>query len=85
MDGERCTAVAFEEFGHRSSDSMHVSASGGLYLSRGFVPRQREESPRKSMRFWLHFVPMPVQVGAVTSPQSMLAPLKVTVEPAGNR
>jgi hypothetical protein len=29
------------------------------------------------MRAWFHFVGMPVQVGEVTSPQSMLAPLKV--------
>ena len=33
--------------------------------------------PKKSLRFWLHFVTTPVQVGAVTSPQSMLAPLEV--------
>ncbi len=31
----------------------------------------------KTLHFWLHFVPMPVQVGAATSPQAMLAPLVV--------
>jgi hypothetical protein len=34
----------------------------------------------KKLTFWLHFVTMPVQVGAVTSPQSMLAPLKVEIK-----
>ena len=33
----------------------------------------------KGLRFWLHFVDVPVQVGAVTSPQAMLAPLLVEV------
>ena len=33
----------------------------------------------KKITFWLHFVGMPVHVGAATSPQAMLAPLRVTV------
>jgi hypothetical protein len=29
---------------------------------------------------WLHFVPMPVHVGAATSPQSMMTPPAVVIE-----
>ena len=35
---------------------------------------------RKVLRFWLHFVSMPVQVGAATSPQSMQSPLVIDWE-----
>ena len=31
----------------------------------------------KALTCWFHFVRMPVQVGAATSPQAMLAPLEV--------
>jgi len=31
----------------------------------------------RSLHFWLHFVTMPVQVGAAISPQAMQNPLRV--------
>jgi len=73
MDKMRAIAVAIAEFGgagHR--DQIKISADGRLKLSRDFSSR----GPR-SLAFWLHFVTMPVQLGAVTSPQSMQSPLKV--------
>ena len=83
MDKTRCTAVAIERFGRASRDGIGVrAADGGVDLSRSFVVKRKAENlepPKgpKSLHFWLHFVPMPVQVGAVTSPQAMLAPLVV--------
>ena len=47
-------------------DSIEASAGGRLTLKR---PRMSGE--RKVCRFWLHFMSMPVHVGAATSPQSM--------------
>jgi hypothetical protein len=45
-------------------------------LTRTFAADTPEGGPKR-LKFWLHFVPMPVQIGAVTSPPSMLAPLVV--------
>jgi hypothetical protein len=70
MDRERCVAVAVADFG-ASRDEIDVDADGGLRVT---------STGAKGLRFWLHFVPMPVQVGAVTSPQAMLAPLVVEVK-----
>jgi hypothetical protein len=74
MDATRCTAVALADFGRQAHDRIEIAASGRVRLSRTFpanpvIPR--------SLHAWFHFVPTPVQVGAVTSPQSMLAPLRV--------
>ena len=52
-----------------------VSADGRVRLSQRY-PGGKESN----LTFWLHFVPMPVQVGAVTSPQSMMSPLRVDVK-----
>lgn len=72
MDRQRCTALAVERFGLSARhDQIDVDAAGGLRLAK---------DGEKGLRFWLHFVPMPVQVGAVTSPQAMLAPLVVEVK-----
>jgi hypothetical protein len=77
MDRQRCTAIAVAQFGARL-DRIAVEGSGKLTLVRDFAGvRPKERDPRKHWRFWLHFVSMPVQVGAVTSPQSMMAPLQV--------
>jgi hypothetical protein len=78
MDSSRCTAIAVTDFGSKTQDEIVCSSNGDLILRRGFAgPGAASENPRKSVRFWLHFVSMPVQVGAATSPQSMLAPLVV--------
>src|SRR5262249_36493191 len=83
FDRERCTAMAVAQFGRArpwAVDRFDVYANGRvrferLYLSQKTVPSAPKE-PKKTLRFWLHFVTVPVQSGAVTSPQSMLAPLE---------
>jgi len=81
MDRERCTAVAVAEFGRSAEDQITVEANGMVSFFRTYVGPGRGlvagiKGP-KSLRFWAHFVPTPVQVGALTSPQAMLAPLAV--------
>lgn len=74
MDNQRCTAVAIADFaklgGPSAAAEIAVDANGRLRLYRGGT---------KQLRFWLHFVGMPVHAGAATSPQAMLAPLRVEV------
>jgi hypothetical protein len=78
MDSSRCTAIAVGDFGSKTQDEIVCSSNGDLMLRRCFAgPGASSEKPRKAMRFWLHFVSMPVQIGAATSPQAMLAPLVV--------
>ena len=78
MDATRCTAVAIGGFGRATRDRIVVDADGRTQLWRDFAG-DGGSPPKgpKTLTFWLHFVTMPVQVGAVTSPQAMLAPLKV--------
>jgi hypothetical protein len=73
MDSKRCTALAIHQFGKRVEHRILAEADGKLTWTR-------EVTGETEMRFWLHFVGMPVQVGAVTSPQSMMAPLQVDVK-----
>jgi hypothetical protein len=93
MDRTRCTAMAVADFGKPSRsqgtlDRFQIEAEGLLRFERRFRPEQPEPrsgaNPRlpmkKSVRLWIHFVPMPVQVGAKTSPQAMLAPLELRWE-----
>jgi hypothetical protein len=82
MDRERCTAVAVAGFADAGQESkLHIDADGRLWIGRTFA-RGEMAVPRgpKQLTFWLHFVPMPVHVGAATSPQAMLAPLLVQVK-----
>jgi penicillin amidase len=78
MDRERATAVAVEGFARDSRDRIQVDSDGRLQIVRDYarvsVARSRSA---KQLVFWLHFVPFPPHVGAVTSPQSMQAPLEV--------
>ncbi len=75
MDRERCTAVALEKLGQVGrEDVLRIEADGRLELSRTFAA---DGPKRKTFAFYLHFVGMPVHVGAATSPQSMLRPLEV--------
>jgi hypothetical protein len=83
MDSKRCTAMAVSEFGRRGPgvvDRFELHAGGHLVFERRFLSEKTgpgaPKEPKKTLRFWLHFVTTPVQVGAVTSPQSMLAPLE---------
>ena len=78
MDSTRCTALAVADFGAATRDRIEVDADGRVQAWRDFAGGGAlPAKSRKSFRFWLHFVPMPVQVGALTSPQAMLAPLRV--------
>jgi hypothetical protein len=82
MDRTRCTAVAVADFAAQGQESeMTIDADGRLQLWRSFAPEGGGVSPGpKRLSFWLHFVSMPVHVGAATSPQAMLAPLQVEVK-----
>ena len=75
MDSQRATAIAVAGFGAETRDRIEVSADGRLLIRRDFV-----RGGERSLHFWLHFVTMPVQVGAATSPQAMQSPLQVEWE-----
>lgn len=79
MDSRRCTALAVADFGRKGArDRISAAADGRLRLARDYSVRDpAPPKGRKTLAFWLHFVPMPVQVGAATSPQAILAPLRV--------
>lgn len=75
MDEKRCTAIAVAGFGTQGdANGLTATAWGSCVIKRTFSERDAGE---RRLRFWMHFVPMPVQVGALTSPQSMMAPLAV--------
>ena len=75
MDPRRATAIAIADFARSGPvlrDSISVSPDGRLRIRRDF-----SGGLQKRLTFWLHFVDTPVQVGAATSPQSMLQPPKI--------
>jgi hypothetical protein len=72
MDAHRATAIAVGGFGAETHDRIEVSTDGRLRIRRDFPG-----GGDRSLHFWLHFVTMPVQVGAATSPQAMQTPLRV--------
>jgi len=75
MDGKNATAIAVDKFGRHSGDLLAAGADGAVKIRRTLAPK----SPR-ILHLWLHFVPMPVQLGAATSPQAILSPLTVERE-----
>jgi hypothetical protein len=84
IDRRRCTAMAVADFGKAvpgALDRFEVHGNGRFRFERRFltekIGQRRPENPIKTLKFWLHFVTTPVPVGAVTSPESMLAPLIV--------
>jgi hypothetical protein len=80
MDRERCAAVAVKGFADPGQEAeIAADASGRLQIWRRFGRGGSAPPGPKRLTFWLHFVPMPVHVGAATSPQAMLAPLHVSV------
>lgn len=81
MDKQRCTAIAIEKFSFDGAqDRIEISAEGRLRLWRDFALDGRVvPNGKKTWTVWLHFVGMPVEVGAATSPQSILAAPKVTL------
>jgi hypothetical protein len=83
IDRSRCTAFSVAEFGKARHDALTIGADGRSKAERRYCRVGGEAKPapgRKSLRFWLHFFTTPVQVGAATSPQAMLAPLEVEWE-----
>ncbi|HXT59188.1 MAG TPA: hypothetical protein VN699_11160 [Pirellulales bacterium] len=82
MDEQVCTAVAVDRFGQDGVDRIEIAADGRLRLWREFGEggAAKPDQP-KTFVFWLHFVPSPPQIGAVTSPQSMQSPPAVRIRP----
>jgi hypothetical protein len=83
MDPTRCTALAVADFGRAARDRIEIETDGRVRIRRDFAGGSSAVAPRrgaKILRFWVHFVPMPVQIGAATSPEAMLAPLAVAWE-----
>jgi hypothetical protein len=74
MDRRRATALAIAGF-EATGSWIEISSEGRLRFGRN-----QPGGGVTSLTFWLHFVPMPVQVGAATSPQSMMRPPDVRVE-----
>jgi hypothetical protein len=77
MDGRRCTALAIGHFGESSADAITVDGRGDLIWTRKAGALSAGGSPSQRLEFWLHFVTMPVHIGARTSPRSMQEPLEV--------
>jgi hypothetical protein len=75
MDKQRATAIAVAGFGEETRDRIEVSSDGHLLIRRDF-----SGGASRAIHFWLHFVTMPVQVGAATSPQAMQSPLRIEWE-----
>ncbi len=76
MDESRCTALAVDDFGRETRDRIEVDDDGRLRIFRDFGSRSSDQGERR-FQFWVHFVTMPVHVGAGTSPQAMRRPLEV--------
>lgn len=72
MDSQRSTAIAVDGFGRESNDSIEVSAGGNTVIKRQIV-----RGNERFLHFWVHFVASPVQIGAATSPQSILNLLRI--------
>jgi hypothetical protein len=83
MDQQRCTAAAVADFAAGGQEAeIAVDTDGRMKLGKHFAPGgAAPPAGAKKITFWLHFVGMPVHVGAATSPQAMLAPLRVSVRP----
>ncbi len=84
IDKRRCTAIAVAEFGRAvpaALDRFEFHGNGRFRFERRFLTEKigqgTPRNPIKTLKIWLHFVTTPVQVGAATSPQSILAPLDV--------
>ena len=75
MDDMACTALAVAYLFEFSRTEFRIDSQAKIHLKRDVGGRRD-----KKLHFWLHFVDMPVQVGAVTSPQAMLTPPEVRVE-----
>lgn len=75
MDDKRATALAVDDFGEASTDAITVNGNGQLRWIRQYDAAAAKQT--RQLEFWLHFVSMPVHIGARTSARSMQEPLKV--------
>jgi len=82
MDRQACTAFAFHGMNDPTGGSIRARGDGQLSAMRYFArdPMIARAGPKR-LTAWFHFVPMPVQIGALTSPQSMMAPLEIRFVP----
>lgn len=76
MDQSRCTAIGLEGFENSRQIHHHIRIDGTGNVSLSADPITPTPGTQR-LHAWYHFVPMPVQVGALTSPQSMMNPLQV--------
>jgi hypothetical protein len=76
MDQLRCSAIAFGQFARSTHDRIEVDYTGRVLLHRDYS-NTPEVKAHKTLEFWVHFVDMPVHIGARTSPQAMRSPLHV--------
>jgi len=80
MDDKLCTAIAVDRFARETTDRIEASADGRVEIWREYSAASDGKLPEaKTLVFWLHFVPSPPHIGAVTSPQSMQSPLEVLI------
>jgi hypothetical protein len=80
MDDKLCTAIAVDRFASETADRIEVEAAGRTRIMRSYAPHaEARTSGPKRLVFWMHFVPSPPHVGAVTSPQSMQSPPSVRI------
>ncbi len=80
MDDKLCTAIAVDRFARERADRIEVEASGRTRIARAFDSQgEARANNHKRLVFWMHFVPSPPHVGAVTSPQSMQSPPSVRI------
>ena len=77
LDRKVAVAVAVEEFQRRVGCSVSLFSDGTLAI---YQTQPETASQPLRLAVYYHFVPTPVQIGAVTSPQAMLAPLEAKLE-----
>lgn len=78
MGEHRCTALALADFTKSTAGQIEVAGNGRLSWVREFSSDTNPELEARTLEFWLHFVTMPVHIGARTSPRSMQELLEVT-------
>jgi hypothetical protein len=78
MDDTRCSAISIDEFAEGTEDRIEIDHSGRLTLGRRIPDGSRLRTDSAKFEFAIHFVSMPVHIGARTSPQAMAAPIEVT-------
>lgn len=81
LDDHRATALAIGAFGEATRDLIAADGRGRLTWTRTFDDSTGSATQPRRLEFWLHFVTMPVHIGARTSPRSMQEPLEVHWRP----